>query len=88
MKTFEAIKKEAGIGKGAGNREEPAGDISLDKVIKIAKEKENTLAGDLKAKVNEVLGSCLSMGVTVDGKNAREVIAEVNEGKHDSVIKG
>lgn len=84
--TGEIIKKEAGIEKGAGNREAPAGDISMDKIVKIAKAKSNSLGGSVKDIVKEVLGTCLSMGVTVDSKNAREVIREVDEGKHDSMM--
>ncbi len=86
--TGEIIKKEAGIEKGAGNREAPAGDISMDKIVKISKAKSNSLGTDAKQVVKEVLGTCLSMGVTIDSKNAREVIREVDEGKHDSLIKG
>ncbi len=86
--TGEIIKKEAGIEKGAGNREAPAGDISMDKIVKISKAKSNSLGTDAKKVVKEVLGTCLSMGVTIDSKNAREVIREVDEGKHDSLIKG
>ncbi len=84
--TAEIIKKEAGIEKGAGNREAAAGNIELAKIVKIAKQKKNSLAGSLKATVKEMAGSCLSMGVTIDGKNARDVIKEINDGKHDSVI--
>ncbi|MBU0532659.1 50S ribosomal protein L11 [Candidatus Micrarchaeota archaeon] len=86
--TGEIIKKEAGIEKGAGNREQPAGDIALEVVVKIAKAKSNSLGSALKEKTKEVLGTCLSMGVTVEGKNAREIIKEINEGKHDSVFAG
>jgi large subunit ribosomal protein L11 len=57
-----------------------AGDLPLEKIISIAKSK--TMPGrDLKAKVKQVLGTCLSGGVTVSGKNAREVIKEIDEGK-------
>ena len=86
--TGEIIKKEAGIEKGAGNREAPAGDISMEKIANIAKAKSNSLGSDVKEITKEVLGTCLSMGVTVDSKNAREVIKEVDEGKHDSLLKG
>jgi len=44
------------------------------------------LSPNLKAAVKEVLGSCVSMGVTVDGKDPRDVQKEVNEGKHESVL--
>lgn len=86
--TAEIIKKEVGIEKGAGNREAPAGDIALAKVAEIAKAKRNSLGKNPKETLKEILGTCLSMGVTVEGKNAREVIKEVDGGKHDSLLKG
>ena len=47
-----------------------------------------SLAKDLKKVANEVLGTCVSMGVTCNGQDPREVIKEINEGKHDSLFKG
>jgi hypothetical protein len=32
------------------------------------------------------MGVCNSMGVTVNGKRAKQVIQEVNEGQHDSLF--
>jgi large subunit ribosomal protein L11 len=86
--TGEIIKKEAGIEKGAGNREAPAGDVSLEVIVKVSKAKSNSLGSTVKEKAKEVLGTCLSMGITVEGKNAREVIKEIDEGKHDSLFTG
>lgn len=86
--TAEVIKKEAGIEKGAGNKDAPAGNLTMEKAIKIAKAKRNSLGKDVKETLKEVLGTCVSMGVTVDGKNAKEAIKAVNEGKHDSMLKG
>jgi large subunit ribosomal protein L11 len=86
--TAEIIKKEAGIEKGAGNREAAAGNITMEKAVSIAKNKSNSLGKNVKETLKEVLGSCVSMGVTVNGKNAKEAIKEVNEGKHDSLLKG
>jgi large subunit ribosomal protein L11 len=86
--TAEIIKKEAGIEKGAGNREAPAGNLTLEKAVSIAKSKRNSLGKDLKETLKEILGSCVSMGVNVDGKKAQEVIKEVAAGKHDSLLKG
>jgi large subunit ribosomal protein L11 len=85
--TAEIIKKEAGIEKGAGNREAPAGNLSIEKAAAIAKSKRNSLGKDVKQTLKEVLGSCVSMGITVNGKNAREAIKEVDQGKHDSLLK-
>ncbi|HEC92603.1 MAG TPA: 50S ribosomal protein L11 [Candidatus Atribacteria bacterium] len=63
------------------------GSISLDAVIKIAKAKEDALSGDLKAKVKQVLGTCISGGVLVDGKNPREIQKEIDDGKYDDKLK-
>lgn len=86
--TSELIKKEAGIEKGAGNREAPAGDVALEKLVKISKAKKNSLGKTLKETLKEVAGACVSMGVTINGKSAKEVITEINEGKHDSLLAG
>lgn len=73
--TSALIKKELGIEKGSGDaRKNKVGDLTLDQVIKIARmKKENSLSYDLKGVVMEVLGTCVSMGVTVEGKDPREV---------------
>ncbi len=86
--TAEIIKKEAGIEKGAGNREAPAGNIALAKLVNIAKNKPNSLGKGVKETLKEILGSCVSMGINVDGKKASVVMTEVTEGKHDSMLKG
>jgi len=80
------ILKELGIEKGSGNpREEKVGNLSMDQVIKIAKMKYGDLLGkDLKRKVKEVIGSCVSIGVNVEGKSPKEVQKEIDEGKYDS----
>ncbi len=77
------IKKELGLEKGSKTAgKETAGDLSFEKVVEIAKGRLGAmLARDLKKAVKEVLGTCLSMGVTVDGKDPREVQREVEEGK-------
>ncbi|MFH1393673.1 MAG: 50S ribosomal protein L11 [Candidatus Micrarchaeota archaeon] len=84
--TAELIKKEAGIEKGAGNREAPAGDIAMAKLIGIAKARGNSLGKGTKEALKEVIGTCVSMGVTVDGKKGRDAIREIDEGKHDSQL--
>jgi large subunit ribosomal protein L11 len=86
--TAEIIKKEAGIEKGAGNREAPAGNISLEKLVKIARSKKNSLGKDTKETLKEILGTCISMGMNVDAKKAKDVMKEIKDGKHDSLFKG
>ncbi|MBI2103140.1 50S ribosomal protein L11 [Candidatus Woesearchaeota archaeon] len=83
------IKKEAGIEKGAGNPlREKVADLLIEQIIKIAKIKESALLGkDLKMKVREVVGTCQSMGVLVEGMSAQEALTAIAEGKFDAKIK-
>ncbi|MEM1583319.1 MAG: 50S ribosomal protein L11 [Nitrososphaerota archaeon] len=87
--TTALIVKEAGVEKGAKMAgRENVGQVSLDQVIKIAKMKMNDMrAKTLKAAVKQVLGTCLSMGIIVDGKNPKEVIREIDSGAHDNKLK-
>jgi large subunit ribosomal protein L11 len=88
--TSALIISELGVSKGSGvPNTEKIGDLSLEQAVRIAKIKgDNVLARDLKAAVNEVLGTGVSMGVTVEGKDPREVQKEINEGKHDALLAG
>jgi large subunit ribosomal protein L11 len=40
----------------------------------------------MKPTVNEILGTCVSMGVTCEGKSAKDVIKEVNAGSYDQLL--
>ncbi len=86
--TSALIAKEAGIDKGSGTPgKEAKGNISFQTVVKIAMMKMNdTYAKSLKGVVKEVLGTCQSMGVTVDSKPPKEVIKEVEKGLYDNVL--
>jgi large subunit ribosomal protein L11 len=46
----------------------------------------NSLVRNAKQGANEVLGTCVSLGITVDGKDAKAVIAEVKKGEHESAF--
>ena len=87
--TSALIVSELGVKKGSGvPNTEKIGDLSMEKVVHIAKVKgTELLAKNLKAAAKEVLGSCVSMGVTVEGKDPREIQKEIDEGKHDTVLK-
>ena len=82
------LVSELGVSKGSGTpNTEKIGDLSMEQVIRIAKVKSNDVLGrDLKAAVREILGTGVSMGVTVEGKDPREVQKEINEGKHDALL--
>lgn len=82
------IKKELNLEKGSGSAKvEKVADMVVEQAIKVAKMKESSiLSKDLKGRVKCVIGSCVSMGVLVEGKDPREIIKEINEGKYDEVI--
>jgi len=86
--TSALLVSELGVTKGSGTpNTEKIGDISLEQAVRIAKVKaDNVLGRDLKAAVKEVLGTGVSMGVTVEGKDPREVQKEIDEGKHDALL--
>lgn len=86
--TTALIMKEAGIGKGASEPgTQVAGDLPLEAAVRIARMKfDGMLSYDLKSAVKEVLGTCVSVGVTVEGQKPRDVIRAINDGTYDSVL--
>ncbi|WP_456373259.1 50S ribosomal protein L11 [Methanocaldococcus sp.] len=87
--TTALIKKELGIETAAHEpRHEVVGNLTLEQVIKIAKMKmDSMLSYTLKNAVKEVLGTCGSMGVTVEGKDPKEVQKEIDAGVYDEYFK-
>lgn len=83
------IKKEAGVDKGASNPlTEKVADLVIEQIIKIAKMKEDALLGkNLKMKVREIVGTCQSMGILVEGMPAQDALKAIAEGKFDEEIK-
>ena len=83
------IKKEAGIEKGSSNPlMDKVADLRIEQIIKVAKMKDSQLLGKgLKAKINEILGTCNSMGVMVEGKPAFETIKMIADGAFAEEIK-
>jgi large subunit ribosomal protein L11 len=87
--TAALVAKEAGIAKGSGTPgSNYAGDVSIISTIKIAKMKiDGSYAKDIRGAVKEVVGSCVSMGIKVEGKPAKEVYVDISTGKHDDLLK-
>ncbi|RVW38756.1 60S ribosomal protein L12 [Vitis vinifera] len=57
------------------------GNISLDDVIEIAKiMRPRSMAKDLSGSVKEILGTCVSVGCTVDGKDPKDLQQEIADG--------
>jgi large subunit ribosomal protein L11 len=80
--------KEAGAPKGSGTAgTTSAGNIEMANVIKVANMKKDSMfSKTFKNTVKEVVGTCLSCGLTVDGKNPKDIITDINSGKYDKVI--
>ncbi len=87
--TSALIVKELGIEKGSGNpKAEKAGNLTVEQVVKIARMKlPGSYALSDNSAAKEVLGSCISMGITVDGRDPREIQKEISEGKWDKLFK-
>ncbi|MBL7160066.1 MAG: hypothetical protein ISS95_00725 [Candidatus Aenigmarchaeota archaeon] len=62
--------------------------LKMEQVVNIAKKKMEDLgAHELKIGVKQVIGSCMSSGVSVEGKHPKEILKEIDEGKWDEKIK-
>jgi large subunit ribosomal protein L11 len=83
------IVSELKIEKGSGSpKAQKVGNLTIDQVVKIARMKTpELLSPNLKMAVKEIIGTCVSMGVTVESKDPKDVQKEVNEGKHDALLK-
>jgi len=79
------ILKEAGLQKGSGTTgKEWAGTITMDSVIKVAKTKlESSYATSLKSVAKTIVGTCVPLGIKIEGKTPKEITAEINQGKWD-----
>jgi len=63
------------------------GDLSMEQIVKIAKIKgPQLLAPNVKLATKELLGTCVSMGVTVEGKDPREIQKEIDDGNYEKLF--
>lgn len=79
--TSALIVSELKITKGSGApNTEKVGDLTMEQVVRIAKLKHHELlAKTLTEAVKEILGTCVSIGVTVEGRDPREMQHEIDE---------
>jgi large subunit ribosomal protein L11 len=62
-------------------------DLSVEQSLKIARMKfDSLLSNDYKSGAKEVMGTCVSMGITVDGKDPREAQKAVDTGEYDDIL--
>lgn len=83
--TSALIIKELGIEKGSGEASMThVGDMSIEQIKKVAEMKKDSMLGkSLKDRVLEVAGTCVSMGITIDGEKPKKAQALIKEGKWD-----
>ena len=86
--TAELIKDEAGFETGSGEPQEDfVADMSIEQVKKVAEQKSSDLlAYDVKNAAKEVGGTCASLGVTIEGEDARTFDDRVDAGDYDDVL--
>lgn len=72
------LLKEAGKEKGSGKaKTETVGDVSLEAIRTIAEAKAADMFGrSIEEKMNQVIGTCVSLGLTVDGTDPRTLLKE------------
>ncbi|HIH10107.1 MAG TPA: 50S ribosomal protein L11 [Candidatus Diapherotrites archaeon] len=83
--TSALITKEIRAQKGGANqRADTVGNLSMAQVKKLAEAKIEALTStDLYSASREIIGTCNSMAVTIEGKRAKEVQQEFRDGKWD-----
>ena len=81
--------KEAGIQKGSGTSgTDWVGDIGIESIVKVAKTKlELSYTSSLKSVAKEIIGTCLCLGIKIEGKSPKEITAEISQGKWDEKLK-
>ncbi len=84
------ILKEIGVAKGSG---EPntniVGNVTVEQLKTVARAKSADLSAiSMKAGVMIVSGTCVSVGVTIEGKRVKEFQADVREGIWDEQLAG
>ena len=86
--TSALLVKELGIVKGSGTPStQKVGNLTFEMLIHVTKLKQNKLiAKEFKDAVKEVVGSCVSIGITIDGKEPKVIQKAIDEGVYDKFL--
>lgn len=86
--TAALIKDTAGFETGSGEPQKDfVADISVEEVKQVAEQKgPDLLAYDTKNAAKEVVGTCTSLGVTIEGNNPREFKKRIDDGEYDDQL--
>lgn len=87
--TTSLLLRAAGAEKPSGDpAHKKVGDLNIEKIIEIAILKKPELnAKSLRAAVKTILGTARSIGITVGGKDPRDVQREIDEGLYDEILR-
>jgi large subunit ribosomal protein L11 len=88
LSTFALITQTLGVSKGSSTpNSDFIGDLSFDQVVDITRRKrEGLFSASMKSAIKEIVGSCQSMGVTVEGQLAKVVQDMIAAGDFDTKI--
>lgn len=88
--TSALILKELGVEKGSGDpTRTKVGNLTIEQVKKVAEMKKSSMLGKReKERALEIIGSCVSVGVTVEGKDPKDMQKEIKDGVYDGVLVG
>jgi large subunit ribosomal protein L11 len=87
--TSALLVKELSIAKGSGTpNTEKVGNLTMDQLIHIAQlKREQLFSKNLKGAVKEILGSCVSVGITVNEKDPKDIQRDIDEGLFDNILR-
>lgn len=88
--TASLLLKEAGVEKGSSaSSDTKIGNLTIDQIIQVVEaKKDKFLDKTLKAAVKTVLGTALSVGITVEGEDPRAIQNKINNGEYDDKLRG
>jgi len=86
--TSALVLAELKVEKGSGTPNTvQVGNLTIDQAMRVARQKKGAmLSYTMKNAVKEVVGTCVSLGVTVEGKKAKEIFADIDAGKYDDKL--
>lgn len=84
----ELLKKELKLDKGSGEAGKVfVGNMAFERIVEVAKMKQDgLLAKDFKSAVKLVVGSCVSLGIMIDNKEAKDIEKDIDNGDYDKQI--
>ncbi len=86
--TSALVKDELGFDTGSGRPQaEFVADMSAEQLKKVAEMKaDDLLSYDTKNAAKEIAGSCVTLGVKIEGQDPREAARRIDEGEFDDVL--